>query len=1008
MPINDPGKPIEEGKAWPVPLSASLRLQMISPGYDRESLIVNEAKGWFVAGCNIGEWLRVLDRLGEREKYRLYLVPKSLRDASIDGLLCIPLDVRNTDLPNGCVSLMAVELKLIASGVDGELWIPRNGILTPRMKPDRYLNAISSQPGRVSLWLPNNGLIVFEKEDRTDPSEWISTPKKQNGMPHAFRTRHRRLRLSKVLTATANVRFDIATASQWRSPPEGVAIPERFQGIRLLTPPQLENLFEEERDAIGGEPLSSNSKDSPFQDSGLGSAISDWTNGMKQWFLKQFFEDKKSASNPNTNSSSHGSLGAMGSISEQLFQWLSKSLEGKRNEQLEKLMELMKNDPDQALKYAIPLADGMDGLHRGLARPSSTLSSHGTNFSLRGGSGPADFWNIQAGMQQRLRAAYLAQANREITLGRFRRAAYIYAHLLGDLSTSASILEKGKHYVEAAVLYGDKLKRPRDQARCLELASQFREAANVYEQMGELLLAGDAWKKEGDESKALALYERKIEALLKTSHTIDAAILIDTKLNDRNRAKELLWQQWPGGPQLLPSLVHAFQWLGEEGAHQEALERLAGFKQQMLNKDSQLLTNLAIKLTETYPDNRLKERAEDIARIASVKDFSKLGHFDRENRISNLTRLTNQDPLFARDAYRFMLQLQQEAKTASQALVPSTRTNVSSALRPNATKLRELPLVKLELNDPILMMKIGSEILAVSHGLMAERLLVHRCSLLNVEGPGFSSTALQLSNPLPDDRIRVFTAERTGNLIVRIYLSDHSIHFSDNVLRNKLDNTKPWTIQPAGGKGILAQAIGTGTTLWSICKTDGSLELRAEQANTIQSYDLVPAIEAQLAKRAASVPELDEFDWFNLHLVIIEETPYIVCDWMLFTIRNEALYFLGDFDASVRAVIGSVPRTRKRLGVITKRSLSKHYISELSVDNERLSESHNFDHICWMHDGIAAVSDRELWIFPNTGLATLHTTLPQAPIALMALMSFGASMLVVGYPDGTIQRWRIE
>ena len=70
-----------------------------------------------------------------------------------------------------------------------------------------------------------------------------------------------------------------------------------------------------------------------------------------------------------------------------------------------------------------------------------------------GGGGPVDFWMMSPEYSQRLATIYRELANREISLGRHRRAAYILAELLGDLSAAAATLADGGHFREAAVLY---------------------------------------------------------------------------------------------------------------------------------------------------------------------------------------------------------------------------------------------------------------------------------------------------------------------------------------------------------------------------------------------------------------------------------------------------------------------------------------------------------------------------------------------------------------------------
>lgn len=61
--------------------------------------------------------------------------------------------------------------------------------------------------------------------------------------------------------------------------------------------------------------------------------------------------------------------------------------------------------------------------------------------------------------------------------------------------------------------------------------------------------------------------------MLGVSLIVAAAKLLDEKLQHRERAEQLLWQQWPYGQQVLDSTILAFTWLAEGERHTEVLER---------------------------------------------------------------------------------------------------------------------------------------------------------------------------------------------------------------------------------------------------------------------------------------------------------------------------------------------------------------------------------------------------------------------------------------------------
>jgi hypothetical protein len=115
---------------------------------------------------------------------------------------------------------------------------------------------------------------------------------------------------------------------------------------------------------------------------------------------------------------------------------LDSSILKKRKEALNRLLD---RDPEAGLRKAIPFGGEED--HRGLSRPGSDLVDRDIDFRL-GGSGGRPLghpWEIQ----QQLIAKYRDLANREVLLGRHRRAAYIFGNLLGDYYSAARVLEEG-------------------------------------------------------------------------------------------------------------------------------------------------------------------------------------------------------------------------------------------------------------------------------------------------------------------------------------------------------------------------------------------------------------------------------------------------------------------------------------------------------------------------------------------------------------------------------------
>src|SRR6185436_172079 len=81
---------------------------------------------------------------------------------------------------------------------------------------------------------------------------------------------------------------------------------------------------------------------------------------------------------------------------------LSGALEAARNRELNRLLRMLESNPDEGLKYALPLSALDDS--RGRAPPGSILPRRPIDFNLRKlqGGEAVDSWNFAGDMQQRL------------------------------------------------------------------------------------------------------------------------------------------------------------------------------------------------------------------------------------------------------------------------------------------------------------------------------------------------------------------------------------------------------------------------------------------------------------------------------------------------------------------------------------------------------------------------------------------------------------------------------
>src|SRR5262249_7355988 len=150
---------------------------------------------------------------------------------------------------------------------------------------------------------------------------------------------------------------------------------------------------------------------------------------------------------------SAGAAGAGEGMIGRFMQWMTvkqqqwrAGLEEARERELARLMRMLEDRPDEGLRFALALAGG--GSARRLAPAGARLSPRRADFNMSSlySSAPADPWNVSDQMRRRLEVKYRELATRELGLGRYRRAAYIFAELLGDLHSAANALQTGRFF----------------------------------------------------------------------------------------------------------------------------------------------------------------------------------------------------------------------------------------------------------------------------------------------------------------------------------------------------------------------------------------------------------------------------------------------------------------------------------------------------------------------------------------------------------------------------------
>jgi tetratricopeptide (TPR) repeat protein len=327
-------------------------------------------------------------------------------------------------------------------------------------------------------------------------------------------------------------------------------------------------------------------------------------------------------------------------------------LDATRNREILRLLRLLEQDPDQGLKYALPL---FGDPHRGQAAPGGRLGERNVAYTGTRSGGAADPWEVQEQHRQSLERRYRELANRELQLGRHARAAYILANLLGDYANAASALEQGRMYREAAVIYRERLKRPLEEAHCLERGGLLTEAITCYEALHEWEKSGDLYARLEQPVEAAAAFESAVVKKRLEGNSQEAARLLEHKLADGARAADELWAAWPDSRQAVECLRSYFDLLARRGAHDLALSRAGELVAPTLASASRLAAvDQLAQLATNYPSPQVQARAADTARVAISAELPRSEH--RGRLLNALRQLVPADRLLSRDCARFQQQ----------------------------------------------------------------------------------------------------------------------------------------------------------------------------------------------------------------------------------------------------------------------------------------------------------------------------------------------------------------
>lgn len=273
-------------------------------------------------------------------------------------------------------------------------------------------------------------------------------------------------------------------------------------------------------------------------------------------------------------------------------------LKERNRKEVEKLMDMLENDPELGLRYAIPLDD--HGYSRGKEQFDFRMQKRGGTFSLFDRS-----WNTKGGgvtlgeEYHKLQQQYRKTAAVLEGKGDYEKAAFVYLKLLKDYGMAAETLRKGRFYEKAAFTYLQYLKNEISAAACYEEGKVYGKAIELYERNGNLEKVGDLYTLLGKRQKANTAFQKVVDQFVERSEYKKASFLCRDKLYDLDQCQLLLLEGWKKRRRAVECLVAYFGNIDDEDF---AWEQIKYVRDHLTNK-----TNVAEFLQVVKKEYRVRD-----------------------------------------------------------------------------------------------------------------------------------------------------------------------------------------------------------------------------------------------------------------------------------------------------------------------------------------------------------------------------------------------------------------
>ncbi|MBC8288763.1 MAG: tetratricopeptide repeat protein, partial [Planctomycetes bacterium] len=808
--------------------------------------------------------------------------------------------------------------------------------------------------GELLAWHPQLGLLGFEADGLLQVSDLLSTPRE-------------------LLT-------------EWNRAQPGPAFAKRLVSLTAEELPDAEQAVGGGQDDIGTEADGVDSLDDlpPAPDE------------PKQGAVKKAFEDfrktiaKKVQDFTSKAPQSAGGRTWVNGLNEWANRVLDSSVLRKRKEALNRLLNLLDRDPEAGLRKAIPF--GEDDSHRGRARPASELVERDIDFRLgQSGGGPGDYWDIPWEIQQQLLTKYRDLANREVRLGRHRRAAYIFGNLLGDYYAAARVLEEGGHYLEAAALHRDRLGQPLEAARCLERGGIFHQAIEIYEQHAWFEDAAKLHEKLDQKDAARNCWSKSVNKARADRNYLRAAKLTREKLEEPDEALTILHSGWDQSIQSQDCLGEWFRLSGELGRHENAATEAETLSRQEISAGrAQELVKVLAGVTSSYPDGTVRLRSADSARVLASQHLEERAP-NQTQLLNSLREIDRSDRLLAHDCDRF-------SKSGSRRLAASGPEKSRSV---QIEQVHSWQSPRLE--ETVVAATSGSLYLA---GFDADQALAVQC--WGWKSPGIATSTPTLNADIyfqPTLRGRPLLAPKPDD-------SKTIVHVTGSVAFKK-SKAGYWEQMFGGtdwirGSSTVAVTWGPGGLAWHVARDDSDLRLECYTAdgNLVSSQSLVSVLDDPVS--AHILTQAEDLSELNIGLIAAHNRCFLRIGNIVYIIGPHAASQSILMDSSIFDMAVSPEGTPPELAVAAGRGVYVYPDGQWFAPDILMTELRR-PKVGFTRDGLLVGADGDACIVEDTQgkqvarLEWSHREFPVAVVPTHLPVTFG-----VVFADGLVRIMRVD